>query len=133
MQTATSSVEFSFSGTMYRHTDGTMGSLLGSTLANLFFNYQENKLFFNVKKPLFYSRFVNDTFAVFENENDCKKFFSSLNSLHSRYVSRSQKDLTLLSRFLTSYLINAKLDLSNVCQENSSLPANTYIEILLVL
>ena len=133
MQTATSSVEFSFNGTMYWHTDGTMGSPLGSALANLIVGYQENKLFLNVKKLLFYSHFVNDIFVNFKNEDDCEKFLSSLNSLYSRYVSRSQKNLTLLSRFLTSYLINAKLDLSHVCQENSSLLANTYICILLVL
>ena len=53
MQTATSSVEFSFNDTMYRQTDDVaMRSLLGAALANIFVGYQETKLFLNVKKSL---------------------------------------------------------------------------------
>ena len=53
MQTATSSVEFSFNDTMYRKTDGVaMESPLSPALANIFVGYQETKLFFNIKKPL---------------------------------------------------------------------------------
>ena len=53
MQTATSSVEFSFNDTMYRQTDDVaMRSLLGAALANIFVDYQETKLFLNVKKSL---------------------------------------------------------------------------------
>ena len=84
MQTATSSVKVSFNDIMYRQTDGVaMGSPLGPALAKIVIGYQENKLFLNVKKPLIYYRYVDDTVAVFENEDDCKKFLSSFNSLHS--------------------------------------------------
>ena len=75
---------------MYRQTDDFVtGSPLGPALINIFVGYQETKLFLNVKKPLIYYRYVDDTFAVFQNEDDCKKLvksckkLSSLNSLHS--------------------------------------------------
>ena len=79
MQTATSSVEFSFNDTMYRQIDGVaMEFPLGPALANIFVGYQETKLFLNVKKSLIYSRYVDDIFAVFENEDGCEKILSSL-------------------------------------------------------
>jgi len=83
MQLATSSVEFSFNNNMYRQTDGVaMCSPLGSALANIFVGYQEEKLFNFANRPLAYFRYVDDTFAVFSNEDDCNTFLSHLNSLH---------------------------------------------------
>ena len=59
-----------------------MGSPLGPALANIFVGYQEVKLFNIVKRPLVHFRYVDDTFAVFNNEQDCNTFFIQLNSLH---------------------------------------------------
>ena len=88
---------------MYWQTDDVdMGSPLGPALANIFVDYQKTKLFLNMKKPLIYYCYINDTYVVFENEDDCEKFLSSLNSLC--YVSHLKKNLTLLSCFLTSSL-----------------------------
>ena len=101
MQTAISSVEFSFNDSMYRQTDGVvMGSLLGPALANIFVDYQETKLFLNVKKPLIYYCCVDDTFAAFENGNDCAKFLSSLNSLYSSLRFTLEKELNSSLPFL---------------------------------
>ena len=81
MQLATSSVEFSFNNNMYRQIDGvSMGSPLGPALANIFVGHQEQKLFNVIDRPLAYFRYVDDTFAVFNN--DCNAFLSYLNSLH---------------------------------------------------
>ena len=42
----------------------------------------EKFCFFIAKRPLVYFRYVDDTFAVFNNEKDCNTFFIQLNSLH---------------------------------------------------
>ena len=83
MNTATSSVEFSFNNIMYKQIDGiSMGSPLGPALANIFVGFYEQQLFQTTNKPTVYYRYVDDTFALFKLESDCDKFFSSLNSLH---------------------------------------------------
>ena len=115
MQLATSSVEFSFNNNMHRQIDGVaMGSPLGPALANIFVGYQEAKLFNIAKRPLVYFRYVDDTFAVFNNEEDCNNFFIQLNSLHPSlrftYEKESNHSLPFLdvlverhdSEFLTS-------------------------------
>ena len=84
MQTATFSVEFSFNNILHRQIDGVaMGSSLGPSLANIFVGYYEALLFKRVNKPLMYYRYVDDTFAVFTDEDECNEFFSHLNSFYS--------------------------------------------------
>ena len=83
MQTTTSSVEFSFNNIMHRQIDGVaVGSPLGPSLANIFVGYYGALLFKRVNKPPMYYRYVDDTFAVFNDEDECNEFFSHLNSLH---------------------------------------------------
>ena len=103
MQMATSSIEFSFNDTFYQQTDGVaIRSPLSPALANIFVGYQETKLFLNMKKPLIYCHHIDDTFAVFENEDNCEKFLSLLNLFILRYISRLKKNLTLFFCFLMS-------------------------------
>ena len=113
MQLATSSVEFSFNNNMHRQINGVaMGSLLGPALANISVGYQEAKLFNIAKRPLVYFWYIDDTFVVFNNEEDCNTFFIQLNSLHPSlaYEKESNYSLPLLdvlverhdSEFLTS-------------------------------
>ena len=90
---ATSSVEFSFNNNMHRQIDGVaMGSPLGPALANISVGYQEVKLFSNTNKPLAYFRYVDDTFAAFNNEDDCNNSFTHLNSLHSSLRFTQEKE-----------------------------------------
>ena len=101
MHLATSSVEFSFNNNMHCQIDGVaMGSLLGP---DIFVGYQELKLFSNTNKPLANFRYVNDTFAAFNNEDDCNNFFTHLNSLHPSLRFTQEKNLTLSFPFWMSW------------------------------
>ena len=91
--TATSSVEFSFDETMYLQTDGVaMGSPLGPTLATIFLGYYERNILNIVGAPLYYCRYVDDTFAIFNNENECDNFERRLNLLHPSLQFTSEKE-----------------------------------------
>ena len=59
MQTAASSIEFSFNNIVYRQIDGvTLDSPLGSFLANIFAGYCEALLFKKANKPLMCYRYL---------------------------------------------------------------------------
>ena len=75
MKIATSSVEFSFNNCIYRQMDGVaVGSPLGPPLANIFVGFYESKLFKKFSKPQIYNRYVDDTFALFQDELILKHF-----------------------------------------------------------
>ena len=83
---------------MYKQTDGVaMGSSLGPALANIFVGYYENKLFTSVKKPLLYTRYVDDAFAILRSEAEADKFFTALNSLNSalKFTMKKEANQTL--------------------------------------
>ena len=105
MQLATSSMEFSFNNNMYRQIDGVaLGSPLGLALANIFVGHQEQKVFNVVNRPLAYFRYVDDTFAVFNNEDDCNAFLSHLNSLHPSLRFTHEKESNHSLPFLVCWL-----------------------------
>ena len=89
MKFATCCIEFSFNDTMYRQIDGLgMGSILSSILANIFVGYHEKKVFSSNCRciPEIYFRYVDDSFAVFYNADDCSSFLDILNSMHPDLV-----------------------------------------------
>ena len=100
---------------MHREIDGVaMGSSLSPVLENIFVGYQEAKRFNIAERLLMYFRYVDDTFAVFNNEKDCNTFLTHPNSLHPSlcftYKKKSNQSLPFLdvlverhdSEFLTS-------------------------------
>ena len=94
MNMATTSVEFSINNKMYKQIDGVaLGSPLGPALANIFVGYQEEKLFIDNNQPLFYFRYVDDTFAMFEDEFNCNRFLKQLNSLHQSLTFTHEKEV----------------------------------------
>ena len=101
METTTSEVEFSFNDTVCWQTDGVaIRSPLGAALVDTFVGYQVTKLFLNVKKPLMYYRYVNDTFALFEIEDKCKNFCLHSNLLHCSLCFKFKKQLKFSLTFL---------------------------------
>ena len=97
MQTATSSVEFSFNDTMHRQIDGVaMGSPLGPALANIFVGYYEAELFKKVNKPMVYYRYVDDTFAAFNNEEIAMLFSPTLTLFILHFTSLLKKSVVEL-------------------------------------
>ena len=86
---------------MHRQIDGAaMDSPLGPALANIFVGYQEAKLFNIAKRPLVYFRYVDDTFVVFNNEEDCNTFSIHLNSLHPSLLFTHEKESNYSLPFL---------------------------------
>ena len=76
---------FLYKDKLYKQTDGvTMGSPLGPTLANFFLGHLEKvSIFENINcKPKFYVRYVDDIFAVFDDDESKLAFFNHLNSIH---------------------------------------------------
>ena len=106
---ATSGVEFNFNNTMYQQTDGiATGSSLGPVLADIFVGYNENKLFDFSVKPQFYKRYVDDTFAIFENEAESNEFFNILNFLTPALKFTSEKE-----EFESLAFLDVKIQKSN--------------------
>ena len=68
-----------------------MGSPLAPTLANLFMGHHEEKWIqnFTGSKPIFYKRYVDDIFAVFQNSDD---FFQYLNEKHANIKFTQEKN-----------------------------------------
>ena len=77
-----------------------MGSPLGPSLASIFVGYYEALLFIRVNKPLMYYRYVDDTFAVLNDEDECNEFFSHLNSLHPSLRFTFEKECNRTLPFL---------------------------------
>ena len=77
---------FIFNNELFKQIDGVaMGSPLGPTFANIFLSFHERNWLRNCPdnfKPLFYRRYVDDTFVVFENKSQANKFFEYINVQH---------------------------------------------------
>ena len=77
---------FMYNDKLYKQIDGvTMGSHLGPTLANFFLGCLEEKILehnCNVV-PKLYLRYIDDSYALFDNKKDCFKFLDILNSQHN--------------------------------------------------
>ena len=77
---------FTFDSKFYQQTDGLgMGLPLGPTFANIFMSYHERRWLDNCPgsfKPIFYRRYVDDTFVLFSDPSHVQEFHSYLNSQH---------------------------------------------------
>ena len=81
---ANAQTHFSFLGNFYDQIHGVaMGSPFAPVLANLFMGHHEKGWLENYNSVIeFYRRYVDDTFAWFNTEQDALSFFSYINSQH---------------------------------------------------
>ena len=77
---------FMFNDILYKQKDDVaMGSPLGPTMANVFLSFYEMKWLEqcpNEFKPVFYRRYVDDIFVLFESAEHLSKFRAYLNTCH---------------------------------------------------
>ena len=108
LQLATKESLFIFNRQYFKQLDGVaMGSPLGPTLANIFLCHHE-EIWLNCCpaqfKPVYYKRYVDDTFLLFRDEDHIKKFDKYLNSRHVNmrftYQIESDKSLNFLDVFI---------------------------------
>ena len=83
---ATRDSVFTFEDKVYNQIDGVgMGSCLGPLYADCFMGFYEKKWLDNCPidfKPLYYRRYVDDTFLIFKHQSHVDLFLNYLNSKH---------------------------------------------------
>ena len=70
------------------------------TLANIFVGFYESKLFDKISQPQIFYRYVDDTFALFQDEVDSETFLTNLISLHTSLKFTSKKKVNQSLPFL---------------------------------
>ena len=79
-----------------------MGSPLAPVLANMFMGFGESKWLneYNLKKPKFYLRYVDDILAAFDNEQDSLYFLIFVNNRYPNIKFTIENKLIIPSLFL---------------------------------
>lgn len=91
---------FLYKDKLYKQVDGvTMGSPLGPTIANFFMGHLEEKIFSDSSNnlPCLYLRYIDDVYAVFDNQISSSKFLNVLNSMHKNIKFTIEKATDKLS------------------------------------
>ena len=100
LRIATSEVEFSFNGIMYRQVDGVaMGSPLGPTLANIFMGHLEYKVIPNLSNQISYQRYMDDCLVISNSKEDNYALFKKLNGVHDAIAFTKRKKIITFFRF----------------------------------
>ena len=86
LELAVVDTHFIFDNNVYKQIDGmAMGSPLGPIFANIFMCFLEEKFLDqcpNSFKPIFYKRYVDDTFVLFKEEIHAQLFLDFINDFH---------------------------------------------------
>ena len=104
---ATSQTHFIFNGKFYNQIDGVaMGSPLTPVLANIFMSFSESKWLneYNLNKPKFYLRYVDDILAAFDKEQDSLRFLNFLNKRHPNIKFLIEKQINHSIAFLDVFI-----------------------------
>ena len=83
-----------------------MGSPLAPVLANIFMGFHESKWLneYNLNKPKFYLRYVDDILAAFDNEQDSLNFLNFLNNRHPNIKFTIEKQINHSIAFLDLFI-----------------------------
>ena len=100
---------FIFDGQLYEQVEGLgMGLPLGPTFANIFMCFHETNWLRDCPssfKPIFYRRYIDDTFLLFKSETHVKPFLDFLNSKHPNirftYETETNNTLNFLDTAIT--------------------------------
>ena len=106
-----------------------MGSPLAPVLANIFMGFRESKSLnkYNLNKPKFYLRYVDDILAAFDNEKDSLNFSNFSNNRHPNIKCTIEKQINHSIAFLYVFV-------SGINKQNLTLQTyhkSTYIGLLL--
>ena len=107
-----------------------MGSPLSPVLANIFMGFHESKWWlneYNLNKPKFYLRYVDDLPVAFDNEQDSLNFLHFLNNRHPNIKFTIEKQVNHSIVFLDVFI-------SGINNQNLILQTyqkSTYTELLL--
>ena len=97
---ATAQTHFLYNGEYYDQVDGVaMGSPLGPVLANIFMGHHEKVWLqeYPGEGLLFYRRYVDDIFCLFERQEQVKEFLDYINSKHRniKFTCEEEENNTL--------------------------------------
>ena len=98
---------FIFNSKFYKQIDGVaMRSPLASVLANIFMVFYESKWLneYNLDKPKFYLRYVDDILAAFDKEQDSVNFLNFLSKRHSNIKLTIDKQINHSITFLDVFI-----------------------------
>ena len=108
---ATAQTHFLFKSSSFDQIDGVaMGSLLASVLANLFMRHHERIWLENYKASsiLFYRRYVDYTFCLFDAEQDATLFCDYINDRHPNKCFKMEKEMDKKIPFLNVLIDNSQ-------------------------
>ena len=127
---ATSQTYFISNGKFYNQIDGVaMGSPLAPVLANIFMSFYKSKWLneYNLSKPKFYLRYVDDILAAFGKEQDSLNFLNFLSKSHPNIKFTIEKQMNHSTAFLDVFI-------SGINNQNLTLQTyhkSTYTRLLL--
>ena len=104
---ATSQTHFIFNSKFYNQIDGVaMGSPLAPVLANTFMSFCESKRLneYNLNRPKFYLRYVDDILAAFDKEQYSLLFLNFLNKRHPNIKFTIEKQINHSIAFLDVFI-----------------------------
>ena len=83
-----------------------MGSPVAPVLANIFMGFHKSKWLneYNLNKPKFYLRYVDDILATFDNEQDSLNFLNLLNNMHPKIKFTIEKPINHSIAFLDVFI-----------------------------